>query len=366
MVTAHVFFDKGGFFTNKAIEFIEKIAPKKHFYYYTSSEEIKSQNINIIDNEIILFELIEKKEIQKVIFHSLHYFQFDLLKKIKKKNNHIIIGWVFWSFEFYQLPFNLSKLYSKNNRKFYLRKLLSIFYENFILILNTKTFTFLNLFKSNYYKTIDKVDEFYSFIEDDCSEIFLNKKINYSFLPYLDSSDLIASNEIKTKKKIMIGHSGSPLLNHIEICNILEKFKVDTECLFSLSYGNKKYITELKQKLINNFNFNYNILDKRLPLHEYNEILNSVSIFFLNAYCQQGLGNIVYFLNNGTAIYLSEKSTTYRFLKRKGFIIFSIEKIKSREDIKNLSRSEIETNFFLINQMLEPNYVSNQWNKLLS
>lgn len=367
MVTAHIFFDKGGFFTNKAIEFIEKIAPKKHFYYYSSTKEINNQNINIINNEVILFELIEKKEIQKVIFHSLHFFQFDILKKIKKKNNQIIVGWIFWSFEFYQLPFNLYKLYSKNNRKFYLRKLLSIFYENFILIINKKNLTFLNLFKPNYLKAIEKVDEFYSFIEDDCYEIFLNKKINYSFLPYLDSSDLTSTNKIKSDKtKIMIGHSGSPLLNHIEICNIIEKFEIDTECLFSLSYGNKKYISEIKKKITNNFNFNYKILDKRLPLQEYNEILNSISIFFLNAYCQQGLGNIVYFLNNGTAIYLSEKSTTYRFLKRKGFIVFSIERIEKREDIKNLSSSEIKRNSILINQMLEPNYVSKQWSKLLS
>ena len=91
MVTAHIFFDKGGFFSNKAIEFVEKVSPKTHFYYFQSSSDLNHLNINLIEDEYTLLNLIQDNKIQKVIFHSLHYFQFDLLSKIKK--NNIIIAW---------------------------------------------------------------------------------------------------------------------------------------------------------------------------------------------------------------------------------------------------------------------------------
>lgn len=365
MVTVHIFFDKGGFFSNKAIEFVEKVSPKKHLYYFQSSSNLNHLNINLIEDEYTLLNLIQDNKIQKVIFHSLHYFQFDLLSKIKK--NNIIIAWVFWSFEYYQLPFNLSKLYSIENRNYFFRKLASVFYQNIIYLKNKKVRNPFYLFRSNYTKAIDLVDEFYSFVEDDFHTVFPNKKIKYSYLPYLDSSDIVSDSNKKTvKSKIMIGHSGSPLLNHIEICSLLEKHKIESECLFSLSYGNKQYIKGLKNKLKRNFDLNYKILDKRLPLDQYYETLKSVSIFFLNSYCQQGLGNIVYFLVNGTALYLSDKSTTYTFLKRKGFVIFSIEAISITDEIRTLTPEEADNNNILISELLEPSHVLKQWNNLLS
>jgi len=368
MVTAHVFFDKGGFFSKKAIEFVEKISPKTHFYYFQSSSEIKYLNINLIKDKGTLLNLIKENKIQKVIFHSLHYFQHDLMKEIKvTSQNKVKIAWVFWSLEFYQLPFNLSILYSKGNRKYLFRKYLSFFYENLLHLIKKNTDTPFNFLKSLYYRNIKNVDEFYSFIENDFDKIFPDKTPSYSYLPYLDYNDIINISEKEIiKDKIMIGHSGSPLLNHLETCKIIEKYSLKEECLFSLSYGNKKYIKEIKQKLKTDFNFNYTILDQRLPLETYNKVLNSVSIFFLNAYCQQGLGNIVYFLNNNTAIYLSEKSSTFNFLKEKGFYIFSIEQIRKKEDIRELTKEEGKQNASLIRKKLDPNHVLDQWKILLS
>ena len=367
MVTVHVFFDKGGFFSDKAISFIENIEPKKHYYYFQSNGYQTNKEINILNNRSSLIELLKKNKIQKVVFHSLHYFQLPLVKELKKTNNKIIIAWVFWSFEYYQLPFNLKKLYANNNQKYFYRKLISILFENANYIKNRVISSPFYLLKRKYSNNLKLVDEFYSFVEDDYNRIFKDIQIQYSYLPYLDINDLEVSSENEVEKnKIMIGHSGSPLLNHVEVCDLIQRYDIQSECLFSLSYGNKKYIHELKHNLNSNFSFNFKILEKRLPLIEYYKTLNSVSIFFLNAYCQQGLGNVVYFLNNGTAIYLSEKSTTFHFLKKKGFIVFSIENIKSKNDIRILYPTEVESNKKLLYEMLNVDFVISKWKSLLS
>ena len=367
MVTVHVFFDKGGFFSEKAIRFIENIQPKTHYYYFQSSLDQPNSEIKIINDKSVLLDLVISNKINKVVFHSLHYFQFPLIKELKKNNTKIKIAWVFWSFEYYQLPFNLKDLYATNNRKYFFRKFISVLYENLNYIKNRITNFPIHLFKRKYYNSFKLVDEFYSFVEDDYKKIFKDNRIRYSYLPYLNIKDLeIGSENIVEKSKIMVGHSGSPLLNHIEVCNLIQLYGITTECLFSLSYGNKKYIHDLKEKLSNNYDFHYTILDKRLPLNEYYKTLSSVSIFFLNAYCQQGLGNVVYFLNNGTAIYLSEKSTTFHFLKKKGFIIFSIEGIKSKKDIRFLNYTEVKLNKSLLNEMLNVDFVKSKWKSLIS
>jgi len=369
MVTAHVFFDKGGVFSNKAIDFIEKIEPNQHYYYFQANNEIENSTLNTIKSNEELLKLVQQKRIVKVIFHSLHYYQFNLIKKLKKiTDNNVRIAWVFWSFEFYQLPFNLIHLYSQSNKKFLYRKLLSVLYEYVFNLVVKKNIKPLSILKPFYFKNIKLIDEFYSFVEDDFFKIFgMKASLSHHFLPYLDISDISITKEQKLKKdKIMIGHSGAPLLNHIEVCKLIKKFSVKTECLIPIVYGNKKYIKELKTSINNNFAINSIFLEDRLPLDKYYNTLSSISIFFLNSYCQQGLGNIVFFLNNNTAIYLSEKTSTFNFLKRKGFIVFSIEQIQKKEDIRRLNINESNINKILINQLLDPNHVSNQWRTLLS
>jgi dTDP-N-acetylfucosamine:lipid II N-acetylfucosaminyltransferase len=367
MVTVHVFFDKGGFFSEKAIGFIEEIEPKTHYYYFQSNLDKSNNQINIINNKSLLLDLVNKNKINKVVFHSLHYFQFSLIKELKKTNEKTKIAWVFWSFEYYQLPFNLKALYATNNQKYFFRKFLSVIYDNLKYVKNRVTNSPINLFKQKYFNNLKSVDEFYSFVEDDYEKIFKGNRIQYSYLPYLNIKDLeIGSENVVKKSKIMIGHSGSPLLNHIEVCDLIQRYDITIECLFSLSYGNKKYIQDLKNRLNKSYNFTYKILDKRLPLNEYYQTLNSVSIFFLNAYCQQGLGNVVYFLNNGTSIYFSEKSTTFQFLKKRGFIIFSIEHIKSKNDVRALNSEEAKLNKDLLNKMLNVDLVKSKWKLLLS
>ncbi len=368
MITLHIFFDKGGFFSSKTIEFIEKIEPKTHFYYFENRLK-QDINVNILKTKNEVFQLVNNGTINKIVFHSLHVFQFSFLDKLKSRSAFDIkIAWVFWSFEYYQLPFNLSKLYSKYCFKFKLRKLASLLFENTLHLIKGKIKSPFLISSKKYFETIKKVDQFYSFVEDDYFEIYKKSTTTeYNFLSYLNLNDLTNSISLNyTNKTIMVGHSGSPLLNHYEVLNSIKKFNLKEKIIIPLSNGNKKYIKKLKENIINNFTFEVDFLEKRLPIEEYYSLLSSVSIFFLNSYCQQGLGNIVFFLLNGTTLYLSEKSTTYNFLKRKGFILFSIESLNNIKEIKVLSGDEKSLNKFKIKEMMSPDSVENYWRKLIS
>ena len=164
----------------------------------------------------------------------------------------------------------------------------------------------------------------------------------------------------------MLGHCGSPLLNHVEGFNKIQASNPNAKLLVPISYGNKRYIKHLKKVLLNRGHDTIEFLENRLQKEQYYSVLSSVSVFFLNSYCQQGLGNIVFFLLNGSTLYLSEKSTTFQFLNRKGFKVFSIESLSLDGKIILLSDDEKLINQSKIREMLEVNYVEKQWLKLIS
>jgi hypothetical protein len=67
----------------------------------------------------------------------------------------------------------------------------------------------------------------------------------------------------------------------------------------------------------------------------------------MNHYRHQALGNILTSLWFGAKVYLSERSTTYEYLKRLGVVVFSIEADlhkKNPEALQSISDQEMQLN----------------------
>ena len=62
-----------------------------------------------------------------------------------------------------------------------------------------------------------------------------------------------------------------------------------------------------------------------LPQNEYEDVLSSVSHAIFGAIRQQALGNIYNCLLRGVKVYMYEDSILYKELKKKGYVIFTIE-----------------------------------------
>lgn len=347
--TLHIFYDQGGFFSNNVVSKLNN--QQQHFFFhYFKNEKFNSLSNHFNFEDSKLSNVILENNIEKIYFHSLHYFQ---IKELKKIPTNIEVHWIFWSYEFYQLPFNLKFLYSKNNKTFFYRKLISTLYETILNSFKFKVLPWYIFFRNNYLSQLKRVNFFHSFIEDDFIEIFHSYQIKptFSFHSYLDSEEVNNFTSNKSNQFVMIGHSASPLQNHIEIVDKFSNTNYKGSLLFVLAYGNKKY----KKHLINylsQLNLKIEKIEQKIPFEEYNNKISAVTHFILNTYCQQGLGNIVFFLFNQTSIFLNPKSSTYKFLKRKGFYIFSTDEINTHSLLPTITYEEACKNIELVSKLL--------------
>lgn len=367
----HIFSDKAGFFVKKTVEFCEELGVLEENVFLNIQANSATTNKQILNMTVNHF-LSKNTDLQvsKVIFHSFHYYNVKDIAKIKEAypNNKIKFLWIFWSHEFYQLPHNFKDLYTGLSQKFLLRKYISFYVEYFMHFLKGNVtfpiYSGLNSFEKHF----SEIDMFCSFVKGDFDVVMQNNpEVNYHSLAYLTIKDFpkFDLNFQKKNSDIMIGHAGSPILNHYEVVEKLEKFNVSNKIVIPLSYGKKEYIELLKAKLANKNNLNIDIIEKYLPKEVYYSKLNNIGVFILNSNCQQALGNIIYLLWIGTKIFLSKHSTTYTTLIEKSFFVYSIEDEMTPDSLVNLTESEKKHNHQLLKESLSEAVVLQQWKDLL-
>lgn len=367
MSTLHVFINTNGIFIKKTLEYVEQIEQGKHFYFVEcGSHEGIPQN-QYIKSRTHVEDLIVLGIIKHVLFHSLHFYQFRWLCHLRKNYNGLRISWMFWSFEYYQLSFEVVKMYASFSKQFLWRKLLFNIWENVRSFLNGGAVTFWPISKKKHQSIIRKIDQFYSFNSVDYDFIFGEcQEVNYHFMPYLDETDLfVQSVKNYHKTRIMVGHNGSPLLNHIEVIDYLSTKKIQQEIVLPLNYGKVDYIKKLKARLKKYDQLTINTLDHKLSMSDYYTYIADVEYFLLNSYCQQGLGNIIYFFYNNSTVYLSEKSSSYHFFIGLGFVLKSIEELLTGVSLAPITTLEKIKNKELVSMLINREKVLNQWREML-
>lgn len=125
--------------------------------------------------------------------------------------------------------------------------------------------------------------------------------------------------------KLMVGHSSYAYLNHADIFNILKNDYLNVSVSAFLSYGDFVYrdkIIKLGKKLFNN---QFGFCTELLKFEDYLRFINQYSAFILNSKVQSGGGNIMYFLSQGSKVYLREENPIFLDFKEEGIKLFSIE-----------------------------------------
>jgi hypothetical protein len=367
MSTVHVFINANGVFIKKTMDYVEQIDPGKHFYFVERGSTDGIPSTQLMQSRTQIEALIKKGEIRQVLFHSLHYYQFRWLRHLQSSYPNIRISWMFWSFEFYQLSFEVLKSYAPFSRQFLTRKLLFNLWENFLYFAKGQSLTLFPISKRKYQKMIGGLSHFYSFNSIDFERVFdFKQSVKYHFMPYLDETDLfIQSSQETSKKRIMVGHNGSPLLNHIEVINYLSLVNCQEEILLPLNYGKKDYISILTAEILKFPHLKIETLEESLSMQDYYSYISDVEYFLLNSYCQQGLGNIIYFLYNNATVYLSEKSSSYHFFKGLGFTLRSIEDLLDGNELTSILTEEKVKNKQLVHEYFNRERVLKQWGEML-
>lgn len=298
----------------------EHFGRENHHYVFITSEkyeygltpEHKVEFLHTDDDIFItLFEYM--KMAKKIILHGLWrdkvdvllYFNQELLKKCY---------WVMWGGDFY-FPENKSKIRQE---------------------------------------IIKNIDTFITYIKGDyelAKKCYGGKGKYHECFMY--TSNIYKEYVIEPKEyinmNIQLGNSSDPTNNHIDLLNLLIKYKNTKIKVFApLSYGNKEYTKEVIDYGKKLFGDKFIPLTEFMPFEKYLEFLGEIDIAIFAHKRQQAMGNIITLLGLGKKVYLRKDITTWQFFLEKGIEIYDVENIELElinEQIKKQNQQKTKDYF---------------------
>ncbi|WP_018629364.1 TDP-N-acetylfucosamine:lipid II N-acetylfucosaminyltransferase [Niabella aurantiaca] len=284
---------------------------------------------------LISAEYLKEQQIDIIFIHFLRDQEVAFLLKHKI---HIPIIWMFWGADGFSLP-SFYNAFIGNKTKIYLRKwyFKNHFYSlirDFVKEYGRSVFNHRKAV-SQKLRVIQQFSYIVPVIPDDYN-ILKNKypSVNnvcyhFNYITPIFFKDF-QSVPFVSGKNILLGNSSSNTNNHIEVLEILTQVGLKSrQVIIPLNYGDlqyKKAILEYLQKINT---FQVQALTDFMEFSEYQTIIHSCEIMIMNHYRQQALGNIIMGLLTGVTIYLSERSPIFNFLIKNGFIVHTVESIKS-------------------------------------
>jgi dTDP-N-acetylfucosamine:lipid II N-acetylfucosaminyltransferase len=261
----------------------------------------------------------------------------------------------------------ITKRYMESKAKHYRN---SLFKENllkFDINFFTKTHILINylfFFKLNYFKVVKIRKKFLNRLTGimnwnhyDVEEIekLYEIKLQYIFNTY-NSGLLDVNFKPKNQKKIgdklnfLVGNSGGEAGNHLDVFEVLSKFKINNiEIYSSLSYGCKRHIENIINNGYKYFGYKFIPLTEFMKLDEYYDFFDNIDVCVMNHKRTNAGGNIAVCLKKGIPVFLNPKSSIYTFYNNNGVKIYSINQFKNMHyndliEIINHERLNAKTN----------------------
>ncbi len=323
MKILHVFIDNKAF-TESVIPFLQEQFPKYNFHFCVFSKLKKNEyntkkleGVEFFYKKNVLYEIRLFKALLKkydiVIFHSMVISSIarmvlSIYKILVKK-----IVWIAYGCDLYYEKQDNSV---KENIK-YLVKRLSL------ILFNKKIPNFVAI------HDVDKL-QYDKVVCGDAVKYGIKYAVKNQSLP-LDCEICKMADKISRNEPIyiQIGHRAEAYLKHIEILNLLSKFKnMNIKIFLPLSYGDMEYGKKVAEKAKSIFGEKAIVMQDFLPYDEYMKILNSVDIFVLNSKRQIALGNIHRFLSLGKKIYLPKDSVLFDYYRENNVPVFDMGTIE--------------------------------------
>lgn len=177
-------------------------------------------------------------------------------------------------------------------------------------------------------------------------------------------SSIRYDNTQERTTKIIVGHSGWKEGNHIEILNILKRYKDNDILLYlPLSYGEVNYIKLVEKMALTIFGNKAIIISNFLPPNEYSRLLADMDIGIYNAKNQTGFGNITALLGNGTKVYLNEDGYNWLVFSDLGYTVYPVQNLKTESftEFKSIDPQLAYANHRTSKTILSRENVVKQW-----
>ena len=314
---------------------------------------IQLQYVNETENVLVLdikkLRPIIKKGVYDVIFfHSISEEMWKVLNWIPKTK--VIIWWA-WGYDLYlsRIPF-FKPLINIPLYKHFTKQYKDFFTEKKAISLPKKFTTFLIAIYYNYCrkKNLKRIDYFIPVIHSEYEILaertdFIAKELYLNFS--VPKNKVFEYNHNIDSKKVLIGNSAFPTNNHIDIWRKMKDIAViGKQIILPLNYGYPEYRDFLEHQIVSDTN-EITILRDFLPVKDYMDLLGSCAFAVFGIIRQQAMGNIFGCLWRGIKVFLYEDSLVYKYLKKEGFIVYSIDSMTENDFVKPLSYEEARHNF---------------------
>jgi dTDP-N-acetylfucosamine:lipid II N-acetylfucosaminyltransferase len=376
----HIFQDSLGHYTSKACERITHLSKgEAHLFINivksTPFPEITGMKSFTLNWKDIIEFINSINGLQYIYFHSYNSYSQFILEKVKEKQQHVIFIWIFWSGEFYNLPEFIDDLYIGRSKK-YLEKNTILgqlrLKANYLKQFMNRPYYIHNRFIASFHH----IDFFASLLEEDWHNVsqYSGAKMKYIRFGYLSFSQFINQPDVDCKSDIqkpmfnlMLNHSGDPTLNHFDALGRLQKIDFKGKIILSLSYGNKRYINDLKTYMQASPIKSFEIWDTFTESSVYARRLSSIDFAVFNASVQQGLGNIILLLWYGVKLFLREENSIYIELKKWGMHIYSVQNELTYDQLTyRLTDEKVQHNRSILRKYFSEDAVDSYYHSLIN
>lgn len=317
----------------------EKIKPDKNIIYYGKKISIKFVKILYIlwaYFNLYSYAIKSKKIMLHGIFNPVTIIFFYFNPWFLKKCN-----WIIWG----------GDLYSYRTRKYD-----SILKKNFYKM---EDFVKKNMANISYL-----VEEDYNIAQKYFKVKGRPQKAIY--INIVDMESLDKYEKIYKNNKILniqIGNSADPENNHVEILNILKKYKKENIKIYApLSYGNRNYALKIKEYGEKIFKDKFVGMLEYMNPEKYSKYLCNIDILIFNHKRQQGLGNILSLGYLNKKIYIRRDISTWNYLtKDLNLEVYNIEEIINQKFEEFKQNNIIQNKEKIKNTVYSKDYIKNIW-----
>ncbi len=256
------------------------------------------------------------------------------------------LNWMVWGADLYNLPFIRENFYETITAK-NLSESSSI--NEWLYLL--KVWVTNMPFRNKAYAKVDHVltwmNAEYTFARTKIPGLRADQRFFFyeNPLPYqkLDTMGLPEHSSERTIPSIIVGNSGYPTNNHLDVVEHLIISRIEATLYFPVSYGDLKYVKFLKKKLANYPLGKVEFIDRYMSFDEYLEFLKSADALVMNNIRPQGYGNVLMMLYLGKPVFLNKKNISLSDLEQNGILTNDWNDMKSilRLDKSNNNKESI-------------------------
>ena len=336
-------------FIDDIIDVFEHIKGEYQFYYSIVGDKrkpyscIKKQEYIVNIPKTTFLNYLAKNKIDVVIIHGIGAMPPGIINIIP---SNIKVMWKSWGYDIYRCPSDYSPLAKVDLYHRYTQiERLKDFKAN---VSRLKMHIYYLLHRKGYREAISRVDFFSGVIPDEYDLIAQRHysffRARHTFYPYFSLNSNQDNNDfVSLGENIVLGNSAAFPNNHIDILHQLKKVELKNKrIVMPISYQrNERYVQAIKKYANKYFQGKIDFLENFIPYEQYIELLNSCGYAIYGNEQQAAMGNIFLSIYEGKKVFLSNTSIVYKYFKRIGLIVYSIQDDLTEESLSHqLSEQE--------------------------